>query len=224
MNAGDRPSSTDFTVNQVVGKGVPHEAISYRAVVFPFRVHGASTKVFWGAYQQRRIVVPRIKIRGLRGKELHEVLGWVGDPTFHGDFLPFSKANKRETTKELRKMVGSGRPHFLGIEETSSRRLIGLLLYHRPQGFDYFEVGFYLVPLERGKGYGPDALKWLVSFLFERHHVATILAGTSSLNMASRRALEKAGFKREGLWKKTLFRNGKWEDSVIYTLYRDERQ
>lgn len=116
----------------------------------------------------------------------------------------------------------SGHLRFLGIEKTSSRRLIGLLLYHRPQGFDYFEVGFYLVPLERGKGYGPEALRWLVSLLFERNDVATILAGTSSLNMASQRALEKAGFKREGQWKKTLFRNGKWEDSVIYVLYRDE--
>ena len=168
-------------------------------------------------------MVPRIKIRGLRGKELHEVLEWVGDPTFRGDFLPFSKASKRETAKELRKMVGSGHLRFLGIEKTSSSRLIGLLFYHRPQGFDYFEVGFYLVPLERGKGYGPDALKWLLGLLFERNHVATILAGTSSLNMASQRALEKAGFKREGLWKKTLFRNGKWEDSVIYVIYREWR-
>lgn len=167
-------------------------------------------------------MVPRIKIRGLRGKEFHEVLEWVGDPTFRGDFLPFSKASKRETARGLRKMMGSGRPHFLGIETTSSRRLIGLLLYHRPQGFDYFEVGFYLVPSERGKGYGPEALKRLVRLLLERNHIATILAGTSSLNMASQRALEKADFKIEGLWKKTLFRNGGWEDSIIYRLYRDE--
>jgi RimJ/RimL family protein N-acetyltransferase len=171
-----------------------------------------------------RIVAPRIKVRGLQGNELREVLEWVGDPAFRGDFLPFSKATERETTKGLRKMVGSGRPHFLGIEKTSSRRLIGLLLYHRPQGFDYFEVGFYLMPMERGKGYGPDALKWLVSFLFERNHVATILAGTSSLNVVSQRALEKAGFKREGLWKKTLFRNEKWEDSLIYVLHRGGRE
>ena len=168
-------------------------------------------------------MTPRIKVRRLRGKELHEVLEWAGDPAFRGDFLPFSKATERETAKGLRKMVSSRRPHFLGIEKTSSRRLIGLLLYHRPQGFDYFEVGFYLVPAERGRGYGPEALKSLVSHLFERNNLATILAGTSSLNVASQRALEKAGFKREGLWKKTLFRNENWEDSVIYALYRDKR-
>jgi ribosomal-protein-alanine N-acetyltransferase len=166
-------------------------------------------------------VVHRVKIRGLRGVELQEVLGWAGDPTFRGDFLPFSKASLDETVKRLRKMVASGHPRFLGIEKTSSHRLIGLLLYQRPQGFDYFEVGFYLLPSERGRGYGPEALKRLIGLLFEKNHVATILAGTSSLNTSSQRALEKAGFKREGLWKKTLFRNGEWEDSIIYALYRD---
>jgi RimJ/RimL family protein N-acetyltransferase len=154
---------------------------------------------------------------------LREVLEWANDPAFRGDFLPFSRASKRETAKGVREMVSSGRAHFLGIEKISTRELIGLLLYQRPQGFDYLEVGFYLVPSERGRGYGPEALKWLVGFIFKRNRVATILAGTSSLNVASQRALEKAGFKREGLWKKTLFRNGKWEDSVIYVLYRDEQ-
>ena len=214
------PSAIHSTIQQTTVNRENWQTLSYQNQLARFQRLNQS---LLGSVWQRRIVAPGIKIRGLRVKELHEVLEWVGDPTFRRDFLPFSKASERETTRELRKMVGSGRPHFLGIEKTSSRRLIGLLSYHRPQGFDYFEVGFYLVPLERGKGYGPDALNRLVSLLFEKNCVATILAGTSSLNEASQRALEKAGFKREGLWKKTLFRDGKWEDSIIYVLYRDER-
>jgi RimJ/RimL family protein N-acetyltransferase len=168
-------------------------------------------------------VAPRIKIRRLRRKELPEALEWVSDPAFRGDFLPFSKTSEREAAKGIREMMVSQRPRFSGIVKASSGELIGLLLYYRPQGFDYFEVGDYLVPNERGKGYGPEALKRLIALLFKRNRVETILAGTSSLNAASQRALEKAGFKREGFWKKTLFRNGQWEDSVIYALYRDER-
>jgi RimJ/RimL family protein N-acetyltransferase len=147
----------------------------------------------------------------------------VTDPTFRGDFLPFCKVGKKEAVREVRRMIRSGHPRFLGIEETSSHRLIGLLLYYGPQGFDYFEIGFYLEPSERGKGYGPVALKWLVGRIFERKRVETISAETSSMNTASQRALEKVGFKREGLLKNTLFRKGKWEDTVIYVLCRSEQ-
>jgi hypothetical protein len=81
----------------------------------------------------------------------HEALGWVCDPAFRGDFLPFSKTSKREAAKGIRKMMVSQRPRSLGIVKASSSELIGLVLYYRPQGFDYFEVGDYLVPHERGE-------------------------------------------------------------------------
>ena len=48
-------------------------------------------------------------------------------------------------------MMVSQRPRSLGIVKASSSELIGLVLYYRPQGFDYFEVGDYLVPHERGE-------------------------------------------------------------------------
>ena len=168
-------------------------------------------------------MVPEVRIRKLRGGDSHEVLRWTADPTFRGDFLWLSKVSRREAAKEVRKIMNSGNPRLIGVEETQSHRLIGLVLCRRPQGFDYFEVGFYLEPSERGKGYGPAALKLLISRLFKRNRVETILAGTSSMNARSQRALEKAGFNREGLWKNTLFRNGKWEDSVFFVLYRGER-
>jgi RimJ/RimL family protein N-acetyltransferase len=148
---------------------------------------------------------------------------WVADPTFRGDFLWLSKVSMKEATKEVRKLMNSRNPRLIGVEETESHRLVGLVLCHRPRGFDYFEVGFYLESSERGKGYGPAALRLLVDRLLRRNRVETIMAGTSSLNIRSQRALEKAGFSREGVWKNTLFRRGKWEDSVIFALYRGER-
>ena len=164
-----------------------------------------------------------VRIRQLRGRDSFIILGWVADPTFRGDFLWLSKVSRREAAKEVRKLMDSRNPRLIGVEETRSHRLIGLVLCHRPRGFDYFEVGFYLEPSERGRGYGPAALRLLVGRLFRRNRVETIMAGTSSLNARSQRALEKAGFSRGGVWKNTLFRDGRWEDSVIFALYRGER-
>jgi RimJ/RimL family protein N-acetyltransferase len=164
-----------------------------------------------------------VRIRQLRGRDSFIILGWVADPTFRGDFLWLSKVSIKEAAKEVRKLMVSRNPRLIGVEETQSHRLVGLVLCHRPRGFDYFEVGFYLEPSERGKGYGPAALRLLVDRLLRRNRVETIMAGTSSLNARSQRALEKVGFSREGVWKNTLFRNGIWEDSVIFALNRGER-
>ena len=163
-----------------------------------------------------------VRIRQLRGRDSPEVLKWVADPTFRGDFLWLSKVSIKEAAKEVRKLMVSRNPRLIGVEETRFHKLVGLVLCQRPRGFDYFEVGFYLEPSERGKGYGPTALRLLVDRLLRRNRVETIMAGTSSLNAASQRALGKVGFNREGVWKNTLFRNGKWEDSVIFALYRGD--
>ena len=41
-------------------------------------------------------------------------------------------------------------------------------------------------------------------------------------NVAEQRALEKAGFTREGILRGTVFRPGRWHDQVIYSVLRDE--
>jgi RimJ/RimL family protein N-acetyltransferase len=48
-----------------------------------------------------------------------------------------------------------------------------------------------------------------------------IEAYTEVENIAEQRALEKAGFEREGVLRQTIFRAGKWRDSVVYALIRD---
>lgn len=40
--------------------------------------------------------------------------------------------------------------------------------------------------------------------------------------MAEQRALEKAGFTREGVLRGTTFRQGRWHDQVIYSVLRAE--
>jgi RimJ/RimL family protein N-acetyltransferase len=41
-------------------------------------------------------------------------------------------------------------------------------------------------------------------------------------NVAEQRALEKAGFTREGILRGTTFRQGRWHDQVMYSVLREE--
>jgi RimJ/RimL family protein N-acetyltransferase len=75
--------------------------------------------------------------------------------------------------------------------------------------------------LERSSA-GTQAQRLLVRYLFAHTQVNRIEAITEITNRAEQRALEKAGFTREGVLRGSTFRRGRWHDQVIYSVLRDE--
>ncbi|MGI9008459.1 MAG: GNAT family N-acetyltransferase [Streptosporangiaceae bacterium] len=59
-------------------------------------------------------------------------------------------------------------------------------------------------------------------YLFAHSQVNRIKAGTEVTNLGEQRALEKAGFLREGIARGAAFQNGRWRDGVIYSVLRGE--
>lgn len=58
--------------------------------------------------------------------------------------------------------------------------------------------------------------------LFAHTAVNRVEAITEIGNVAEQRALEKAGFTREGILRGRSFRQGRYRDNVIYSVLRDE--
>lgn len=92
-----------------------------------------------------------------------------------------------------------------------------------PTAFNW-AIGIGLAPQFRGHGYGSAAQRMLVRYLFAHTQVNRIEATTEITNVAEQRALEKAGFTREGTLRGTTFRQGRWHDQVIYSVLRDEAE
>jgi RimJ/RimL family protein N-acetyltransferase len=85
-----------------------------------------------------------------------------------------------------------------------------------------FEIGVILRAHARGHGYGTEAQRLLARYLFAHTPVHRIFAGTEAENIAEQRALEKAGFTREGVHRGTGWRDGAWRDGVFYGLLRTD--
>jgi RimJ/RimL family protein N-acetyltransferase len=83
-------------------------------------------------------------------------------------------------------------------------------------------IGIALAPDFRGRGYGSEAQRLLVRYLFAHTQVNRVEATTEITNVGEQRALEKAGFTREGILRGATFRAGRWHDQVIYGVLRDE--
>jgi RimJ/RimL family protein N-acetyltransferase len=87
-----------------------------------------------------------------------------------------------------------------------------------------WELGIMLLPEARGKGHGTEAQRLVVRYLFAHSMVNRIQAATEVDNIAEQRALDKAGFTREGVVRGVAFRDGRWRDGVLYSVLRHEAE
>jgi RimJ/RimL family protein N-acetyltransferase len=83
-------------------------------------------------------------------------------------------------------------------------------------------VGIALLPQARGRGYGSHAQRLLARYLFAHTQAHRLEAVTEVDNLAEQRALEKAGFIREGIMRGCGWRDGAWRDGVTYSLLRTD--
>lgn len=85
-----------------------------------------------------------------------------------------------------------------------------------------WNMGIGLLPECQGRGYGTEAQRLLVRYLFAHTQAHRIEAGTDVANIAEQRALEKVGFRREGVMRGHAYREGAWHDTVLYSVLRGE--
>lgn len=72
------------------------------------------------------------------------------------------------------------------------------------------------------KGYGTDAMKVLVKFIFDEMNINKIKLNVYSFNARAIRCYEKCGFKKEGILRQEIFREGKYYDEIVMGILRKE--
>lgn len=80
------------------------------------------------------------------------------------------------------------------------------------------ELGYWLAETFWGNGIISKAIPQIVEYGFKNFDITRIYARPYGTNIASQRVLEKAGFKLEGKFEKTLFKNGEFLDEWIYAI------
>lgn len=83
-------------------------------------------------------------------------------------------------------------------------------------------LGYKLDEEHQRKGYMTQAVGAVVRFAFDTLKLHRIEANIMPRNLASRRVLEKCGFREEGVSPKYLNINGVWEDHVHMVLLNDD--
>ena len=158
-----------------------------------------------------------VNLRIMEKEDLPLISEWFNNPEYGGEYEPLEQI----TMKELEKWHDGPRPNEEWfIVEKKDKSKIGHV-FHIASG-QGFEIGYRLIPSERNKGYGTEAVSIIVDFLFLSKNKVRIQAKANPRNIASQRVLEKAGFTREGVIRKDVFIRGQWQDGVLYSILREE--
>ncbi|MEW2473982.1 GNAT family N-acetyltransferase [Micromonospora gifhornensis] len=129
----------------------------------------------------------------------------------------------------VRRSVGAAHQWLVGtvasmtILDAASGSVAGtcMLLHDQPGGQGM--LGYSLFPQWRGRGFATRAVRLLARWGFEQVGLARLWAGTLPENQASRRVLERAGFRYEGLLRARLpGAEGSRGDSTVYGLLPGE--
>ncbi|WP_440602825.1 GNAT family N-acetyltransferase [Bacillus sp. GB_SG_008] len=83
-------------------------------------------------------------------------------------------------------------------------------------------IGYYLDQNHNGKGYMTEAVRLVVSYAFNELKLHRLEAGVMPHNIGSIKVLEKSGFHKEGIAKKNVKINGRWEDHQVLAIVNDK--
>lgn len=132
-------------------------------------------------------------------------------------FLPSNKDswNRRCFHSQLRKSLKES--YFFTI--LADGKIAGEIMLENPSTCrSTYTVGFDVGHDFWGQGICTEALKQMVRFGFNELKIHKIVGDNDSDNPASGRVLEKAGFKKEGVFKEHYFRDGKYVDVIHWGL------
>lgn len=130
-------------------------------------------------------------------------------------------ARLRRSLQESRE--GSDFTFFIFLQQSGGEVLAGgvTLSNIRRRAAQFGNLGYWMGQDYAGQGLMTEAVRLVVAHAFDGLLLHRVHAAFMPHNMASRRVLEKNGFKEEGFAENYLQIDGRWADHVLFGLTRE---
>jgi RimJ/RimL family protein N-acetyltransferase len=163
-------------------------------------------------------------LRALEPEDNEMLRGMMNDPEIEamtgGFSFPVSSQQQRDWLMRLNGEKGVLRCAIVSGEQAA----IGTIIL---SDIDYkngnAQISIKIAKKEdRGAGYGSDAVTALVEYAFSQLRLKCVYAYISEQNAASCGMFEKCGFKREGLLRSRIFKNGAFHNTFVYSILNSQ--
>jgi [ribosomal protein S5]-alanine N-acetyltransferase len=166
----------------------------------------------------------RLLLRRLENADVKEVFALRSNPSTM-KFIPRPLVKNDEEALEHIAMINAKIDSNEGINWAitlkGNPKLIGIIGHYRIQPQNYrAEIGYMILSEYHGQGIVAEAIKEVVRYGFEEINLHSIEAIIDPHNHASERVLQKNGFVKEAHILENEFFDGKFIDTVIYSLLK----
>ena len=168
-----------------------------------------------------------VSLRPLTAADLERAERVANDPDYNGPFGTYALAADGDVRRRFELDGYLNHDHGRLIVVDASGATVGVVSYiaifHGPPPSNrVYNIGIDIDPAHRRRGYGAAAQALLARYLFDTYMIERVEASTDGENVAEQRALERAGFTREGILRHAQWRAGAWRDICLYSKLRGE--
>jgi RimJ/RimL family protein N-acetyltransferase len=168
------------------------------------------------------LIGPTLYLRPLEKTDAALVMGWLNDPEVNRTLqtcfpinLAFEEAFIEKASPDDLRLV---------VVIRASDKPIGVVGLHEPDARNR-HAGFGIAigaKEDWGKGYGTEATRIVVQHAFATLNLNRVWLKVYENNPHGLRAYENVGFKKEGVLRQDNFREGRYWDTIIMGLLRED--
>ena len=151
---------------------------------------------------------------------------WVADPAIQSMYSEPIYSTKQEVKELLDKYIGGYAKddyYRWAVILKTTNECIGQIAYFLVDSKNHFaEIEYCVGSSFQRKGLATEATKSVIQYGFENMNLHKVQICHKSINLPSRKVIEKCGFVYEGTLRDFFYLDGKYVDRLYYSILKEE--
>ena len=172
----------------------------------------------------RKLEGDKVYLSPMSTEDAETYCRWLNDPLVSGNIAGAARVDSLTTEKEYIEKVHKNKSHLYAIVLKETDTLIGNIGIEEIDNTSRTAaLGLFIGDEEhRGTGYGSEALRLACRYAFDRLNLHSLHLWVFSFNERAMNVYKKVGFREVGRMRESYFLDGKYHDSILMDLLRDE--
>lgn len=171
------------------------------------------------------IVGKTVYLRGVEKKDLSTMFQWANDSEVTRLMIMGFKPNNIELMEEeYNRSIRSNNEIVLLIVDKKTEKIIGTTGFYM-MNWVTRSAEYRILIGEKdfwGKGHGSEVANLMLTYAFDKLNLEKVWLGVNVENKAALKSYENAGYVKEGVLRKEIYRNGVYYDAVRMSVLREE--